>query len=71
VAACLAGRLDHLDALIAMHEQAPEQEQPLGVDLAGADLALDHFVAMLRAERAWLAATLSRLGDGAPRADPV
>ncbi|HEU5433846.1 MAG TPA: helix-turn-helix transcriptional regulator, partial [Thermomicrobiales bacterium] len=58
VAACLAARLDHLDALIATHEQAPEQASPLGVDLAGVDLALDHFVAMLRAERTWLADAL-------------
>jgi DNA-binding PadR family transcriptional regulator len=61
VVACLAARLDHLDGLIAMHEQAPAQAQPLGVDLVGVDLALDHFVAMLRAERAWLADALLRL----------
>ncbi|HEX5500625.1 MAG TPA: PadR family transcriptional regulator [Thermomicrobiales bacterium] len=71
VADRLAARLDQIDALLAMHERTPAAAPPLGVDLAGVDLALDHFVAMLRAERAWLAATLSRLGDGAARADPV
>jgi DNA-binding PadR family transcriptional regulator len=67
VAACLVARRERLDALIAMHEQPAPDGWPLGVDLAGVDLALDHFVAMLRAERAWLTRALDRLaGDSSP-----
>jgi DNA-binding PadR family transcriptional regulator len=69
VAACLVARRDRLDALIAMHEQPAPDGRPLGVDLAGVDLALDHFAAMLRAERDWLAEAVERLGGDRSPAD--
>jgi DNA-binding PadR family transcriptional regulator len=49
-------RLAELSELIAMHENVPPHGKGLGVDLA-----LEHFIAMLRAERVWLIATIERL----------
>lgn len=63
VIALLTVRLGELGELLAMHEQIPPHGQGVGVDLA-----LEHFIAMLRAEREWLAATLPRLEDDAERA---
>lgn len=51
-------RLGELGELLLMHEQLPPHGQGLGVDLA-----LEHFIVMLRAERDWLAASLIRLHD--------
>ena len=52
----LTRRRSELADLLVMHERVPEHGQGLGVDLA-----LDHFVAILRAEHDWLVATLDRL----------
>lgn len=54
----LTVRQGELDELLDMHEQLPPHGQGLGVDLA-----LEHFIVMLRAERDWLAASLIRLQD--------
>jgi DNA-binding PadR family transcriptional regulator len=56
VVAHLTARFDELSELLAMHEQVPPHGHGIGVDLA-----LDHFIAIVRAERDWLAATLARL----------
>jgi DNA-binding PadR family transcriptional regulator len=58
VNSALTARLGELGELLAMHEQVPSQGKGLGVDLA-----LEHFIVILRAERDWLAATLLRLQD--------
>ena len=63
VIGALTTRLDGLSELLVMHEQVPPHGQGLGVDLA-----LDHFIVILRAERDWLATTLHRL-QGATRAN--
>jgi DNA-binding PadR family transcriptional regulator len=52
-------RLGELGDLLAMHEQLPPHGQGLGVDLA-----LEHFIVVLRAERDWLSTTLIRLRAG-------
>jgi DNA-binding PadR family transcriptional regulator len=57
-ATALTLRLGELGELLAMHEQLPPHGQGLGVDLA-----LEHFIVVLRAERDWLSATLMRLRD--------
>jgi DNA-binding PadR family transcriptional regulator len=54
----LTERLGELNELLTTHEQVPPHGQGLGVDLA-----LEHFVAILRAERDWLAEILPRLHE--------
>lgn len=55
---CLEKRLDKLDQQIAIYEQAPPHGHGLGVDLA-----LDHVLHLLRADRDWLARAIERLGS--------
>ena len=59
--ALLSQRLQDLERLITVHEQAPRHEHGLGVDLA-----LEHVLVHLRADRAWLQGTLERLEKMAP-----
>lgn len=56
VISLLTVRLGELGQLLTMHEQVPPHGQGRGVDLA-----LDHFIAMLRAERDWMGVILGRL----------
>ncbi len=56
VLVCLRQRLDKIVGQVALYEQAPPHGYGLGVDLA-----LDHVRQLLRADRAWLAATIERL----------
>ncbi len=53
---CLSQRLDKVDRQIAIYRQAPPHGHGLGVDLA-----LDHGLHLLRANREWLANTIDRL----------
>ncbi len=54
--AWLSQRLQDLERLITVHEQAPRHEHGLGVDLA-----LEHVLVHLRADHAWLQSTIERL----------
>ena len=54
----LGQRLSHLNEQISAHEHAPKHEHGLGVDLA-----MEHILVLLRAERTWLAATIQRLQE--------
>lgn len=54
----LRQRLASLGEQISVYEQAPKHEHGLGVDLA-----LEHILVLLRAERDWLGATIQRLQE--------
>jgi DNA-binding PadR family transcriptional regulator len=56
----LTARQGELEELLTTHEQVPPHGQGLGVDLA-----LQHFIAILRAERGWLANMLPDLQEAA------
>ncbi len=54
----LRQRLSHLEEQISAHEHAPKHEHGLGVDLA-----MEHILVLLRAERTWLTSTIQRLDE--------
>ncbi len=54
--ACLQQRLDKLDSQIDVYEQAPPHGHGHGVDLA-----VEHVLHLLRADRDWLARAIQRL----------
>ena len=54
--ACLSRRLALAEAHLKLHEEIPPGERS-----AGADLALAHYCALLRADRDWLAGTVAGL----------
>ncbi len=58
---CLTQRLVHLDQQIAIYQQAPPHGHGFGVDLA-----LDHVLHLLRADRAWLSQAIDGIESTPP-----
>lgn len=59
----LTERAGAVDEQIASLERVPTHEGALGAGLFGVDLAVSRQLALLRADRDWLGATLAKLGE--------